>query len=568
MASAGFNTGNLTFRQLIGNGLLYAVPPFQRDYSWTQDQWDDLWQDIEMAVKPGAETDHYMGYLVLQTDDNKNFNVIDGQQRMTTLSLLVLAVLRVMNKLVESGNDPEQNKRRLEQLRQTYVGYLDPVTLNAQPKLKLNKSNNAYYEYYIVPMLELPKFGLRSSDALLRKASEWLTSKIEENIEINHSGEALARFLDILSDRLFFTVITVADELNAFTVFETLNARGVRLSPTDLLKNYLFSVVNKTPTHSNEMEALERRWDEILGKIGSANFSDFLRVHWNSRNSFVRESGLFKTIRDKIKDRKAVFDLIRDMDEDAATFAALGEPGSNQWTIDQQRWLGELRQFGIRQPWPLLLSAYRKFNEDDFTKLCKYCSIISFRYNVICSRATGDQERTYNKLARDVSSGTISQLAKLVNAFQPIYPRDNEFEAAFSTKTLKTTANRNKGIVKYILAMLNSKSGEPLEPGSPKISLEHIWPENTSDSWPSTGDQNKDDVVYRFGNMVLIEVELNKLAGNNAFVAKRKIYLESKIVQAHEIADNNEEWNLGRINLRQRTMAKMARNVWCIEQLQ
>ena len=567
MANTGFNTGNLTFRQLIGNGLLYAVPPFQRDYSWTQDQWDDLWQDIEIAVKPGAENDHYMGYLVLQTDDNKNFNVIDGQQRMTTLSLLVLAVLRVMDKLVKSGNDPEQNKRRLEQLRQTYVGYLDPVTLNAQPKLKLNKSNNAYYQNYIVPMLELPKSNLRSSDALLRKASEWLTDKVEEKFKNNASGEALARFLDVLSNLLFFTVITVADELNAFTVFETLNARGVRLSPTDLLKNYLFSVVNKTPAHSNEMEILERRWDEILGRIGSANFSDFLRVHWNSRNSFVRESGLFKTIRDKIEDREAVFDLIRDMDEDAATFAALGEPGSNQWTSDQQRWLGELRQFGIRQPWPLLLSAYRKFNEDDFTKLCKYCSIISFRYNVICSRATGEQERIYNGLGREVSLGTISRLADLVSAFQPIYPNDREFAAAFSAKSLKTTANRNKGIVKYILGTLNSKSGETLDFGNPRISLEHIWPDNQSDEWPSTGDQNKDDVVYRLGNMVLLEVDFNKQAGNNSFVAKREIYLQSNIAQAREVAENNEQWDLSRINQRQGQMAKSAATFWRIGQL-
>src|SRR5579871_2368101 len=105
-----FNTGNQTFRQVFGNGLSYTVPRFQRDYSWTQDEWDDLWQDIQGAIMPGGEPAHYMGYLVLQTKDNKNFEVIDGQQRLTTLSVLVLAVLKVLQDLVETSVEPENNK--------------------------------------------------------------------------------------------------------------------------------------------------------------------------------------------------------------------------------------------------------------------------------------------------------------------------------------------------------------------------------------------------------------------------------------------------------------------------
>src|SRR5579859_6329465 len=125
-----FNTSNQTLRPLFGNGLTYSVPRFQRDYSWTQDQWDDLWQDIEGTIKPGGEPAHYMGYLVLQTQDNKSFDVIDGQQRLTTLSLttlslLILAVLKTLQELAESGVDADNNRRRLEQLRSSYIGYLD-----------------------------------------------------------------------------------------------------------------------------------------------------------------------------------------------------------------------------------------------------------------------------------------------------------------------------------------------------------------------------------------------------------------------------------------------------------
>ena len=89
-----FNTTNNTFRQLMGNGLSYRVPLFQRDYSWGPDEWDDLWQDIVALFEADPEPAHYMGYLVLQSTDNREFDIIDGQQRMTTLSLLMLAASR------------------------------------------------------------------------------------------------------------------------------------------------------------------------------------------------------------------------------------------------------------------------------------------------------------------------------------------------------------------------------------------------------------------------------------------------------------------------------------------
>lgn len=111
---------------------------------------------------------------------------------------------------------------------------------------------------------------------------------------------ALAQLVETLSDKLFFTVITVADELNAYKVFETLNARGVRLSSTDLLKNYLFSLLAREPQSDTTMDELERRWELIIGRLGSKSCPDCLRIHWNSRSPFVRESELFKAVRSRI----------------------------------------------------------------------------------------------------------------------------------------------------------------------------------------------------------------------------------------------------------------------------
>lgn len=102
MSAMNFNTSNETFRKLLGNGLRYRVPPFQRDYSWTEDEWDDLWQDIVEMFSEDGESMHYMGYLVLQSSDGKQFDIIDGQQRITTISVLILAGLAYLKDLAET----------------------------------------------------------------------------------------------------------------------------------------------------------------------------------------------------------------------------------------------------------------------------------------------------------------------------------------------------------------------------------------------------------------------------------------------------------------------------------
>ncbi|MCI5147423.1 MAG: DUF262 domain-containing protein, partial [Candidatus Electrothrix sp. AR3] len=147
-----FNTTNSTFRQLLGNGLLYRVPPFQRDYSWATDEWDDLWQDI-LALHAAEEPSHYMGYLVLQSADSKRFDIIDGQQRITTISIMLLAAIALLHDLAQAD---AINDKRAEQLRNSYIGYLDPVTLIPKSKLTLNRHNDRFYQNFLVPLERLP----------------------------------------------------------------------------------------------------------------------------------------------------------------------------------------------------------------------------------------------------------------------------------------------------------------------------------------------------------------------------------------------------------------------------
>ena len=178
MPAINFNTLNQTYRQLIGNGLIYNVPRYQRDYSWTDEEWDDLWADIQGLFSGDTEPAHYMGYIVLQSNDNKTFDIIDGQQRLTTLSILVLAVLKSLDRLTKEGIDANNNTTRQEQLRSTFIGYLDPVTLIPRSKLTLNRNNNSYYQNYLVPLQQAPYRGLKATEQQMRKAFEWFEDKV------------------------------------------------------------------------------------------------------------------------------------------------------------------------------------------------------------------------------------------------------------------------------------------------------------------------------------------------------------------------------------------------------
>ncbi len=444
MSTTNFKTENNTYRKLISNGLSYRIPHFQPDYSWTENEWEDLWADIMGVIQADGEPAHYMGYLVLQSIDNRTFDVIEGQQRLTTLMLIILAALKNFTQLIAEKNNPENNQQRMDQIRQTYISYLDPVTLVPRTKLTLNRNNDVYFQNYLIPLDHLFQSGCKESERRLCKALEWFATKMSEYTKIagEDEGVTLASLVESISDRLFFTVISVTDELNAYKVFEMLNARGIRLSSTDLLKNHLFSVLYDDKDNLHEMKALEDRWEAMVICLGSENFPDFLLDYWISRHAFVRQSELFKTIRSRVTSREEVFELLQGMEEDMNTYLALTQVESSQCPVDLKEHIRDLHLFRVRQPFPLLLAAHRMFSASDFECVLRSCITISFRYIVIGSQPTNKQESIYYSVAQKISSGDIGTAAAALAAMQFVYPSDDEFRSAFSAQKISTTASR------------------------------------------------------------------------------------------------------------------------------
>lgn len=402
----------------------------------------------------------------------------------------------------------------------------------------------------------------------MRKSFEWFEERVRQRFGEARSGADLARFVDTVADRLFFTVISVTDELNAFTVFETLNARGVRLSSTDLLKNYLFSVVHGAGSHENEMRTLEERWEAIVGKLGSESVPGFLRVFWNSRNPLTRHSDLFKAIRGSISDKSRVFGLLRDMDRDADIYAALGDPEDALWSVEERKHVAELAMFNVRQPFALLLAARRALPDAEFTRVLRACTIVSFRYNVIGNLATNEQERVYNAVAEKIARRELTGASEIIRALQPVYPSDEQFRAAFGEKQIRTTNPRNRQVVRYVLFEIERQvSGRALDHRSDRYNIEHVLPEHPGEGWNHFTDEQADRFVFRIGNMTPLAAGQNRDMGNRPYAEKRPAFQRCEFEITQRIAAENETWTPERIAARQQWLANQATAIWRLSEL-
>lgn len=556
------DTATLTMRKILGNGVTYAVPKFQRDYSWENENWDDFWLDIDNLYK-NLENAHYMGYLVFQTSDNKSYAIIDGQQRITTISILIMTALKRLKDLEEEHIEPENNKKRREQLQNTYIGYLDPVTLIASNKLTLNHNNNDFYKRYMIPLEEFPRRGLNSSEKLMKSCFDWYYQKM-----INFTdGAEIAKFIDTIADKLFFTVITVNDELNAYKVFETLNARGVQLSSADLLKNYLFSVVdpNTDNKKDQELNELENLWANLISKLGPEKIQDFLRYYWNSKNKTVRKNELFKAMRNSIKIKKEVFVFLRDAINKADVYVALLNPYDEFWLSVEDKnkivkALTELELFGAKQPLSLLISGYFNLSIKDFVKLIECIAVIYFRYNIIGGLNPNDEENVFNSLAVKINNS--KKFDK--QALKEIYHPDKLFKADFANIRLKNTS-RNRKIIKYILTNIeNFDTNTKYDIMDEQNTIEHILPENPNESW-NIEDSKAENFIYRLGNLSLLEKNKNKDIQNLPYCKKKEVFALSSFKMTKDIADIYSDWTIDSIVKRQESMAEKAVRVWKID---
>lgn len=554
------DTRTATFGDLMGNGKIYRVPIFQRDYSWTEENWEDLWQDI-LGLYDDPAASHYMGAIVLQTSStsDQEFTIIDGQQRIATISIIAIAVIEKIQALVKQSQQAVANQKRQEILRQTYLGNRDPIFLHYSSKLFLNENNNDFYQSNLINLRE--PWNLRSvsqSNQLLWKAFQYFSSQLTHLKGIVSSGENLAEFLTkIIVQRLLFIQINVQDELNAYTVFETLNARGIELSSTDLLKNYLFSLF-RGPDDLNEGQ---RRWRVISNTVQMENIPEFLRYYLSLQRPWIKRERLFKTVRESVQDSQQAFDLLDQLERYSSLFVALGNAQDDFWreTPANRAYIRELELFRVKQAYPILFAAHGKFSDEDFTRLLKLISVLSFRYTVVCGLNPSELEKVYNQVAIAIQNSEITTPKQVFEQLRSVYVSDEKFAQDFELLTVSTRGQQKK-LARYILWKLENDAANQ-EIVEESFSIEHILPESPEQDWlENFTDAQITDMVYRLGNLTPLEPPLNRQIGNQSYAIKRDVYPTSAYRLTQEILA--EEWTPNALANRQKQLAKRAVHIW------
>ena len=548
---------NQTFSELLSKGVKYTVPRFQRDYSWEQEQWEDLWASIE---GPDEEGFHYMGYIVLQRKNQQDFEVIDGQQRLVTLSLLILATMQHIQRLIDNNEDADKNQERLEEITNRYIGSKDIASLRVSSRLTLNRNNGRFYKD-ICSNLEPPQHrGITATNNLLRRAFKFFCDK-----NVGGSGEEIAEFINKFSSRLIFTKIVVQDSLNAYKVFETLNARGVKLSTPDLLKNYIFSVVTQNDDVSDEtLDDLDETWSSILTQLGENDFTDFVRYYHNSHRPMVSKKDLFKSVRQLYTSPEHAHSYLRALTESVPIYASLSNPYDEWWQRengqyrDAVHFLEGLKLFGIRQPYTILMAAF-KFSPDEFIKTLKYLYILSVRYNVICSFSPSEQEKRYNSIAIKIAGGEYQRASHIKNSpdFQSLYPADEAFKNVFAYS--KMPSRRSSKKIRFLLAEIENNAGGNV--GYLDTTLEHVCPYNPDQEWYQNFGEGANDIADRLGNMVLLNQDELERAD---FATKKAYYLDTPFTLTKKVAEY-DNWDLANLNHYQSWLADQAVNTWRVD---
>lgn len=551
--------------ELLARQRKHVVPSYQRNYSWTEDQIEALWKDITEALEEGRP-EYFLGAVVFkQVEADHQYEVIDGQQRLTTILMLLAGIREVYR---ASQDD------RADDVQKTYFGTRDRRTKAVIPNFEMNVVNNSTFMNYVVEQkttdeikAALKANDLDPSNKLMLNAMLFIWDLLTEKMEQLYGPGAfdpdfLIRLEDYLKTNVTIILLTVSDEADAFTVFETLNDRGLELSVLDLLKNRVFGKAG-----SGQISTAKHIWSGMTANLDGVDGVRFLRHFWVSRNGRIQTKNLYRAMRDKITDAKSAISFVEELRDNARLYAALGmadHPVWDEYSNSTRQAIGELKLLGALQCYPVLLAALQRMDAENVEKVARIMLVMAVRYSLICQYRTGIIENRYADIAQGIHNGTHKKAAAVFRALQDLYPADDRFKDALKYREIS-----NSGVARWVLASINQYyQGETelqVVGDVAKVNLEHILPRNPSQDWyaPFKAQGAKvDDYIYLIGNLALTEKVVNRKVGNAAFAAKRMhVYEESKIATTNYLS-KFDQWGPIEILERQMWLAEGATKVW------
>jgi hypothetical protein len=537
----------------------FQVPKNQRSYAWEEEHVRELFDDLAGAIAR-KEPHYFLGAVVVAAREGLSAEVVDGQQRLATTTILLAAIRDYF--ITQNDND------RSSEIERSYLMARDLRTTNILPKLRLNSVDHEFFQGHVLSTPGAPDRSVaptRDSHRRIASAAKIAREHVNRLTKATNPTSVLVDWIDHLVSRAKVILFRVPTHTNAYMIFETLNDRGLDLSTTDLLKNHLFGLsgdrLNEVEYNWTKMQAtLQASGDEETAKT-------FIRHLWSSLNGPTRDRVLFDEVKRDLKTKAAAVNFSTKLATGASMYAAILSPSHDFWaahTSSAKSHLETLRLLRMEQFRPLLLAILASFSKPDIEKSLRFLVAASVRFLIVGGLGGGTMERHYSENAREISNGNIKTAKDLFSKLTTAVPNDKEFQAAFEGARVS-----QHYLARYYLRALEQHAANMAEPewvpndNENQLTLEHILPENPSSAW-AVAPEDAAAVYNRIGNLMLLGKTPNSNAGNISFTEKKKYYKGTKLNLNRSVL-RAKKWDLAAIETRQKDMAKLAVVTWSLK---
>ncbi|WP_317179961.1 DUF262 domain-containing protein [Lelliottia amnigena] len=546
----------------------YFVPRYQRNYSWTtNNELNELWNDIIIAYNENKE--YFMGTILLATIEKKHYDIVDGQQRAISFTLL-LSVIQDYSKLVMDDAIPESDLGcsfgKRNDVASDLFAYVSRHIKQDEYYLRANNKDSKFF----VDALDVSKrtitTNINNRSNRITKAKKFFQDNIKrEFFGRNDSLNNLNKFFRFLITKLHFVTITVEDDYDAYIIFESLNSKGLDLSVADLLKNKILSNIS-----SNYQDAALCEWDELVRKIQSvpSNFVDYIRIYWNSyESSDVTKANLYQVIRKNIGNKEDSTRVFLDaLIDNSEYFNRLKNKSDLNWPKinSNDKWADNVAQMnllGYTIHLPCFLYAL-KFNEKILQKLSELSLHLLFRWVTVCDYGIGEIDSLFKRILHGLKSGESDEI--ILGNFLPLIEKvQNSFIDNFINFETESST-----IMKYIACKVEIELGasKALIPDFREVDLEHIFPKSNTRWVDETESFSKPYTrwVNSVGNVILLEKGKNRSLKDSLFDEKKQAFTTSSFCGAKEIAEL-VSWDEISIIKRCDYLSKLANEIWKLE---
>lgn len=543
----------------------FSVPNHQRDYSWTEEEVRQLFDDIEQALEKNSAV-YFLGLMVFLNTPQGVLVVLDGQQRLATAVIVFSAIRSWLAQYTEYQGDAAK-------MQEWFIGRSELGQKDPKPRLTMNSANDKTFNDYVIKAVA--RVDINAALEKLKKndrSRKLLEATVQAHDRVAQlaaaKGESAASYLfdvvKFMRDKVSVVKLTVSSEEAAYTIFETLNDRGLDLSPLDLVKNHLFGKADEKSEEA--VRDMEERWAQMMATLNNVRADNFLKAFWTTRHGRIRSVDLFSAFKKEYATPDAAINLSVDMLQSAEQYAAIDAADDPVWgpyPKEARETVRSLRIVGSQQTHPVILAALARFDPQEMAKLLRLLEVVVVRYLLVGGGNTGRFETTCAILARKIHNKEVKTASEAFSELKESYPNDDEFQRAFRAKQ-----ERNNQKSQYFLkrveaeAIRQAQAGAELTPGA--LTVEHILPKNPAAEWDAVIKEDPtlvEDCSLRLGNMCLTTDGANNKVGRKSFGEKREIFGKSALRTTQAVAQHTK-WDRQDIDHHQAYLAKLAVQAW------